>query len=178
MGKASHQNHNVQELSKGRFNGAWGFSVQSFPNSMSLADSWPKSLFNFDDSLWQGSSLPQNGPTRRWQYCYQRHLSPFTSISTLTTFPGEIASLLVMGAKAFVWSMRSSLVVVTVCTASLKTIPAQCRSDYRSLLAWGTFHSCVQNGLNRTHYQHILSKASVANTQRYFHSKVWKYLKL
>lgn len=38
MGKDNHQNCNMQDLNKDGFNGAWGFSLQSFPNSMSLAD--------------------------------------------------------------------------------------------------------------------------------------------
>lgn len=90
------------------------------------------------------------------------HLHPFPH---WLHFQGRLLRCLLWEQKAFVWSMRSSLVVVTVCTASLKAIPAQCRSDYGSLLVWGTFHSCVQNGLDRTHYWYILSKASVANTQ-------------
>lgn len=70
---------------------------------------------------------------------------------TLTVFPRGIASLLIVGTKVFIGSMRSNLVGVTVHTAFLKVVPAQLRFDYRFLLEYVILHStCEQEPILET----------------------------
>lgn len=119
---------------------------------MSLSGSRWKSLFSCDDSVWL---RPQNGLIWKWQHGCQAPVPHWVPCWLYLLGNCFIAC---GGDKSLHLVPEVSLVIATIHTALLKAVPAQCRSDYGSLLEFTIFCSlCKQGPILESYFLQLVS---------------------